>query len=92
MATKGKFPCKAYMLSSSYSLRQVTAVKQGWFAEHVRLDSGHTVPASALFATKSEAIAAGEKSLAQRRARLAKSVANIEKYAANLAKAEADNG
>ncbi len=92
MATKAGFPYKAFMLTPSYNLRQVTVAKKGWYTSQVKLDTGTSVSASALFDTKNAAIAHGKKAIEQRRARLAKSAANIEKHAANLADVEAGNG
>lgn len=91
MAAKAKFPYKAFILTPSYNLRQVTVVKKSaWYG--LALDTGTSVSASALFDTKKAAIAHGKKAIEQRRARLAKSTVNIEKHAANLAEAEGGNG
>lgn len=92
MATKGKYPYKAFMLTPSHNTHQVTVVEAGWYSGYEELDTGTKVRRAALFSTEKAAIAFGRKSLEQRRARLAISLANIEKHEANLKKAEDKNG
>lgn len=78
------FPYRAFVLTPTFKIKQVTVVEEAWYRDYYQTDSGKSYYINYLYRSKPAALAAGRKTIEEQRARLAKSQAAIDKRAANL--------
>lgn len=84
-----EFPYKAWVLTPSFALKEVTIVREHWWASKYReTGGGKAYRVDGLYPTKSAAIRAGRELVEKRRQDLAKRQQRIDRLSAALDKAE----